>query len=209
MPIVAEHYQFVIGVDTHAASHAFAVIGADNGAVESQGQFSGTDAGLSRAVNWAARLTARPGSVVVVVESIGAYGAGVALAFTALVRTEALGIDARTALTLRQLRQVAAWRARSDEAIDVARVDATRLARRVLVLRDGLRVNECPLRDLAQKTASSLLAMPGVGPVNRGRRHRRVVASRPGSRPWPELAPFPPRQARPAGTDSTAVLTGD
>jgi len=25
MPIVAEHYQFVIGVDTHAASHAFAI----------------------------------------------------------------------------------------------------------------------------------------------------------------------------------------
>ncbi len=26
MPIVAEEYQFVIGVDTHAASHSFAVI---------------------------------------------------------------------------------------------------------------------------------------------------------------------------------------
>ena len=26
MPIVAEKYQFVIGVDTHAASHSFAVI---------------------------------------------------------------------------------------------------------------------------------------------------------------------------------------
>ena len=26
MPIVAEEYQFVMGVDTHAASHSFAVI---------------------------------------------------------------------------------------------------------------------------------------------------------------------------------------
>jgi hypothetical protein len=33
MPIIAEEYQFVIGVDTHAASHAFAVVTAVNGAV--------------------------------------------------------------------------------------------------------------------------------------------------------------------------------
>jgi hypothetical protein len=62
MPIVAEHYQFVIGVDTHAASHSFAVIRAGNGAVENHGQFPATDAGLTRAVNWASRLTAGPGS---------------------------------------------------------------------------------------------------------------------------------------------------
>jgi hypothetical protein len=38
MPIVAEEYQFVIGVDTHAASHSFAVaapattaVGAESG----------------------------------------------------------------------------------------------------------------------------------------------------------------------------------
>lgn len=86
---------------------------------------------------------------------------------TALVRTEALGIDARKALTVRQLRQLAAWRARSGEAVDVAvaRVEATRLARRVLELRDGLRANERQLRDLVQQAAPSLLAMPGVGPV--------------------------------------------
>lgn len=244
MPIVAEHYEFVIGVDTHAASHAFAAIQADNSAITGQGQFPVTDAGLSQAVAWAARLTTRAESVIVVVEGVGAYGAGVARAFasagyrvveadrqsaadrrgvgktdaldavriarsvlaldieglrepradgtrnalrilvssrqlmtrestaatnslTALVRTEALGIDARTALTLRQLKQIAAWRARSGEAIDiaVARVEATRLARRVLELRDRLKTNERQLRDLVQQAAPSLLELPGVGPV--------------------------------------------
>ena len=244
MPIVAEHYQFVIGVDTHAASHAFAIIHAGTSAVRDRGQFPATTAGLARSVTWVGRRTADAGSVIVVIEGVGSYGAGVARAFTsagyrvveadrqsaadrhgvgksdpldavriarsvlardmddlrepradgarnalrillssrmlmtresttatnaltALVRTEALGTDARKALTLTQVRQIAAWRARSSDSVDtaVARAQATRLARRVLELRDDLKANERQVHDLVQHTAPSLLTMTGVGPV--------------------------------------------
>jgi hypothetical protein len=36
MAIVADHYDFVIGVDTHAASHTLALITASTGAVQQQ-----------------------------------------------------------------------------------------------------------------------------------------------------------------------------
>ena len=60
MPIVAEEYQFVIGVDTHAASHSFAVIATATTAVGQEAQFPATTAGLSRAVAWAGRHAGSP-----------------------------------------------------------------------------------------------------------------------------------------------------
>ena len=60
MPIVAEKYQFVIGVDTHAASHSFAVIAPATTAVGQEAQFPATAAGLSRAVAWAGRHAGSP-----------------------------------------------------------------------------------------------------------------------------------------------------
>lgn len=244
MPIVAEKYQFVIGVDTHAVSHAFAVVDAVHGSVTSQEEFPATTAGLSRAAAWVARRAGQPDVVLVVIEGIGSYGAPVARVFdgagyrvveagaqprgdrrgigktdaldavriarsvlgvdtdalrvpradgtrnalrilviaremitrestaainalTALVRTEDLGVDARKALRIGQLQQIAAWRARTDEPIDVAvaRVEATRLARQVLELREQAKANEHRLRDLVLTVAPSLLDMRGVGPV--------------------------------------------
>ena len=78
MPIVAEKYQFVIGVDTHAAGHSFAVIAPATTAVGQEAQFPATAAGLSRAVVWAGRHAGSPDAALVVVEGIGSYGAGVA-----------------------------------------------------------------------------------------------------------------------------------
>lgn len=244
MAIVAEQYPFVIGVDTHAATHAFAVIDATTTAVVAQGEFPATPAGLARAVSWAARHAGGPDSVLIVVEGVGSYGAGVARAFTtagcrvveagvqskgdrrgvgksdaldavriarsvvgtdtaelrvpradgtrnalrilisaremmtrertatvnaltALVRTVDLGIDARKALTLGQLRLIAGWRARQGEAIDVtiARAEATRLARHALDLGQQAATNAKQLTTLVQQVAPDLLATPGVGPV--------------------------------------------
>jgi transposase len=51
-PIVAEQYAFVIGVDTHAAPHAFALVAGPTGAVLDRGEFSTSAAGLIRALNW-------------------------------------------------------------------------------------------------------------------------------------------------------------
>lgn len=244
MPIVAEEYQFVIGVDTHAASHAFAVIRAQTTALIREAEFPATAAGLARAVSWAARHAGEPAVVLVAVEGVGSYGAAVARAFTAagyrvveagaqpvgdrrgkgksdaldavriarsvvgtdvaglrvpradgirnalrilvlaremmtrertatvnaltaLVRTVDLGVDARKALTIGQLRLIAAWRARGGEAIDVtvARAEATRLARRALDLGVQAAANAKQLHGLVRQVAPELLAMPGVGPV--------------------------------------------
>ena len=83
------------------------------------------------------------------------------------MRTEGLGIDARKPLRIDQVRQVAGWRTRTDEAIDVrvARLEATRLARQVLELRTQAKANERQLRDPVLQVAPDLLARRGVGPV--------------------------------------------
>ena len=244
MPIVAEEYQFVIGVDTHAASHSFAVIAPATTAVGQEAQFPATAAGLSRAVAWAGRHAGSPDAVLVVVEGIGSYGAGVARAFMAagyrvveggaqsagdrrgtgksdaldavriarsaigtdtaqlrepraegirnalriliisremmtrertatvnaltdLVRTTDLGLDARKALTIGQLRVVAAWRIRAGDAIDVAvaRAEATRLARHAMELGTHAAANARQLDGLVRQVAPDLLDKLGVGPV--------------------------------------------
>ena len=46
-PIVSEQSQFVIGVDTHAASHTLAVLAAGTGAVLDNDTFPSTAAGLA------------------------------------------------------------------------------------------------------------------------------------------------------------------
>ena len=74
MPIVAEHFESVIGVDTHAATHALAVVTAASGAELARATFPTSPAGLTRAVAWMQRL----GSLgrLVVIEGAGNYGAG-------------------------------------------------------------------------------------------------------------------------------------
>lgn len=52
MPIVAEQYAFVIGVDTHAATHSFALINATNGGIIGQAVFPTSPACLDRACTW-------------------------------------------------------------------------------------------------------------------------------------------------------------
>ena len=80
MPIVANTYSYVVGVDTHAASHTYAVIECPSGALIDQATFPTTAAGLDRAVNWIARRALAPTSgdldaVLVAVEGTGSYGA--------------------------------------------------------------------------------------------------------------------------------------
>lgn len=75
MTIVADQYEVVIGVDTHAASHTLSMITTATGAVGDQASFPTTPAGLDRARTWITRRAgARPS--LIVVEGIGSYGAG-------------------------------------------------------------------------------------------------------------------------------------
>ena len=91
-------------------------------------------------------------------------------ALTALVRTTDLGLDARKALTIGQLRVIAAWRTRTRDAIDVAvaRAEATRLARHarhVLELGTHAAAKARQLDGLIRQVAPDLLDQRRVGPA--------------------------------------------
>ena len=55
MPIVAEHFDTVVGVDTHAATHTLVVVTASTGAELARAAFPTSPAGLTRAVAWIQR----------------------------------------------------------------------------------------------------------------------------------------------------------
>lgn len=80
MTIVAHTHPFVIGVDTHARSHAIAVLAAPHGELVDSTSFPATAAGLARAIDWAGRRTGGDLQVLWVIEGIGTYGARLARA---------------------------------------------------------------------------------------------------------------------------------
>jgi transposase len=76
MSIVADHYRFVVGVDTHAATHTYALVEAPSGKLLGQATFPTTDAGLSRAERWIGRGTGGDlEGTLVSAEGTGSYGA--------------------------------------------------------------------------------------------------------------------------------------
>lgn len=245
MTIVAHAHPFVIGVDTHARTHTLAVLAATTGELVATEQFPTTDAGLNRAVAWAARRTGGDLATLWVIEGIATYGARLASAvnqagyelveaarmdarahrstgksdpldarriaaavlslepdqlrrprsddgiraalrtlvtarehmttertatvnaLTALLRTAALGIDARKPLTANQIGEVARWRTRSEDlATLTARAEAVRLAKRVIALNEDLAVNHAQMLGMIRGSkAAVLLNKTGIGPV--------------------------------------------
>lgn len=244
MSIVADHYRFVVGVDTHAATHTYALLESPSGRELGTETFPTTVAGLNRAIAWVGRRTGGDvDGVLVSAEGTGSYGAVMAdlmsqsgyrvveapapsakrlrgrgktdsldavtaarstlvmdlnrlrdrragelqtalkvltgareqmnaerlrsiNALTALLRTHNLGLDARKALTLTQIRAVASWRRRQENlGLSVARADAVRHARRVLELDDDLTSNREQVTTLVSDHAPVLLEMTGVGAV--------------------------------------------
>lgn len=80
MTIVAEHYRYVVGVDTHAATHQYAVITAATGGVLDEAEFPTTPAGLSRAADWIGRRTDGDiDATLISAEGTGSYGARLAV----------------------------------------------------------------------------------------------------------------------------------
>lgn len=89
-------------------------------------------------------------------------------ALTALVRSTSLGIDARHALSRRQIEQISAWRQREETVeLRIARGEAKRLACHVLDLDEQLRSNESELVNLVKMSeAAPLLEEKGFGAVS-------------------------------------------
>ena len=82
MTIIAHEYPFVIGVDTHAKTHALAILATPNGEVIDHNQFPTTRAGLARAIAWVARRTGGDLAALWVIECAATYGAQLARAAT-------------------------------------------------------------------------------------------------------------------------------
>ena len=75
--IVAHTRSFVIGVDTHARTHTYAVL-AVNGEHLGTETFPNSHAGRARAIAWAARRTGGDLGALWVIEGVGSYGAQIA-----------------------------------------------------------------------------------------------------------------------------------
>jgi transposase len=80
MTIVADAYTYVVGVDTHAATHHYAVIETRTGGVVDDAEFPTHAKGLLRAASWIARRTGEAtggdlGRVLVSIEGTRSYGA--------------------------------------------------------------------------------------------------------------------------------------
>lgn len=75
VPTVAQEYMFVVGVDTHARQHVYAVVETTTGAQVDVQSFPTTPAGLSRAAAWIARRTVDTTEAVLIsMEGTGSYG---------------------------------------------------------------------------------------------------------------------------------------
>ncbi|MFM7146713.1 MAG: IS110 family transposase [Actinomycetales bacterium] len=72
---VAETYDHVVGIDTHARTHTLTIIIAATGQVVDSADFPTTARGLHRAVSWVQRRC--PGSVLAAVEGTSSYGASI------------------------------------------------------------------------------------------------------------------------------------
>jgi transposase len=84
MTIVADAYTYVVGVDTHAATHHYAIIETRTGGVVDDAEFPTHPQGLLRATNWIARRTGQAtggdlGQVLISSEGTRSYGAQLAM----------------------------------------------------------------------------------------------------------------------------------
>lgn len=74
MATIAEEFEFVVGVDTHARTHTFTAVHASTGAVVDTAAFPAASAGMDRAITWIRRRTGGE-RVFAAVEGTSSYGA--------------------------------------------------------------------------------------------------------------------------------------
>lgn len=97
MTIVAHAHPFVIGVDTHAKTHALSILATPSGEIVEEATFPTTRSGLARAVAWAGRRTGGDLAVLWVIECAATYGAQLAraVADTGYTAVEAARMNAK------------------------------------------------------------------------------------------------------------------
>lgn len=128
MPIVAEQYDFVVGVDTHARTHTFAIINAATGEEIGNETFPVTVPGGQRVLAWIRRRSGvEKDDVLISMEGTGSYGAK--------LRHQAVEAGFRVVEAPSPERKVGRYRGKSD-AIDAARAARTTLGLRLDKLND-------------------------------------------------------------------------
>ncbi|QHK18551.1 IS110 family transposase [Pseudarthrobacter psychrotolerans] len=75
LSIVSHCHPFVVGVDTHARNHVYAILDATNGALLDTQSFPTTATGINRAIKWVARRTNADADTLWVIEGAASYGA--------------------------------------------------------------------------------------------------------------------------------------
>ncbi|WP_344322297.1 IS110 family transposase, partial [Citricoccus zhacaiensis] len=75
MSIVAHSHPFVVGVDTHARNHVYAILAPATGALLETREFPTTAAGIIRAISWVGRRTDADADTLWVIEGAASYGA--------------------------------------------------------------------------------------------------------------------------------------
>jgi hypothetical protein len=78
MTLVTHSRPFVIGVDTHAKTHTYAVVQTGSGQLLGTEQFPTTPQGIVRAIGWAGRLTGGDAAALWAIEGVATYGARLA-----------------------------------------------------------------------------------------------------------------------------------
>ncbi|MGO2930968.1 transposase [Microbacterium sp.] len=82
MTIVAEQFQFVTGVDTHAQRHQFALMNAKGQLLEER-SYPASPAGIARAVSWVSTRTGGA-AMLASIDGLGSYGRLLGDAFTGM-----------------------------------------------------------------------------------------------------------------------------
>ncbi|OUE05372.1 IS110 family transposase [Clavibacter michiganensis] len=76
--IVAHHYDHVVGVDTHARTHTYAIVATKTGEILGTRAFPVTTAAIDRAISWVRGVAG--GTVLFAMEGTGSYGASLSRA---------------------------------------------------------------------------------------------------------------------------------
>ena len=74
-PIVAHSHPFIVGVDTHARHHVYAILDANTGVLLETRKFPTTGAGINRAITWVARRTNADADTLSTIEGAAPYEA--------------------------------------------------------------------------------------------------------------------------------------
>lgn len=168
MAVVAQAYDFVVGIDTHSKTR----IGRKRGKSDSIDAGRAARAVLGIETNELREPRAGQHHTALRVLTVARTSmvrerTAAINSLIALLRVVDLGIDLRKSLTPKTIGTIGAWRTR-DEGVGtrVSRSEATRLAKQILALEDQLEQNRADMTLLVLETNQALLDMPGVGPIS-------------------------------------------